>query len=889
MLRLVPWYLLCLSLLAQSPILPEARQFAAKVVAAPDAAARAILYQRLAPLTPPQVYLAINALADGEHRKGLHDRELEVGRIELEFARFTNDDAVLMQAYRDIGLAFEDMAQLDASTEAFLAALAVPEKYRPPARTAVIMSHLAAIEQRKTNHAEAVQWLEKALAAAPADDAELQAMFGYSLGQAYLNQGQFRKALDSLQRSLAISERNNNVRGIAYSTNAIGSVYYEQRDAEMAATFHRRSLEVKQKARMTRDLTSTLNNLALDYLLTNQTQEAQSAIDQAMRYIEPDSDNAAVAIYNTGYLLAGQGKVTAAIDKFRQSLTIARKLGSGDQELESLASIGRCQLESGDVEAGYTTLNEAVQRMAELGDTAHNLRIPIYYATALVRKNRLKEAEAGLLQAAAAFEENESRLVGGAREQALFVDGSVDPYRPLMDLYAAQGRTEEALAAAERGRAHVLLDALGGRGNSITGSMSAEEKKQERELARRLVAAGNQTRPNRGGPRRSSDPGTGARLDKARAEYRIFLADLFLRHPELSTQRGLPVTLTRERLAALVDGPHSALLEYVVGDSQSHLFVVRRNPSGALSLSVVPIKVERQQLAGRILKLHNAIEDRNLDYRDESRALYRLLLEPASAQLGGITSLVIVPDRSLWQLPFAALLRPNGHHLGDDVSLSFAPSLAALEAMKRLDREHGAGRRTLLALGNPEGLPDAEREVRAVEQIYGKSNSTVFVGAAATEEVFKSQAGNYDIIHTATHGVFNNRGPMYSLIELAKPKQPGGAEDGMLEAWELLGLKLHAELAVLSACESGRGQPGAEGLVGMTWALFVAGVPSVVASRWKVDSAATSEFMIAFHRELKRTGNKADSLRLAALHLKRNAAWRHPAYWSAFMLVGSSR
>ena len=52
-------------------------------------------------------------------------------------------------------------------------------------------------------------------------------------------------------------------------------------------------------------------------------------------------------------------------------------------------------------------------------------------------------------------------------------------------------------------------------------------------------------------------------------------------------------------------------------------------------------------------------------------------------------------------------------------------------------------------------------------------------------------------------------------------------EDGLLEAWELMQMDLKSELAVLSACDTGRGRVGsADDLVGMSWAFFVAGVPT---------------------------------------------------------------
>src|SRR5262249_60789222 len=110
-------------------------------------------------------------------------------------------------------------------------------------------------------------------------------------------------------------------------------------------------------------------------------------------------------------------------------------------------------------------------------------------------------------------------------------------------------------------------------------------------------------------------------------------------------------------------------------------------------------------------------------------------------------------------------------------------------------------------------------------------------------------------------------------------------------------LDLKADLAVLSACETARGRFGAgEGMIGLTWALFVAGVPNTVVSQWSVESASTRDLMLSFHRALnspvgagKANATKSEALRLAALKLMKNPATSHPFYWAGFVLVGAGR
>ena len=129
---------------------------------------------------------------------------------------------------------------------------------------------------------------------------------------------------------------------------------------------------------------------------------------------------------------------------------------------------------------------------------------------------------------------------------------------------------------------------------------------------------------------------------------------------------------------------------------------------------------------------------------------------------------------------------------------------------------------------------------------------------------------------------------MYSHLTLA---EGGPNDDGLLEAWELMQLDLKADLAVLSACETARGRIGAgEGMIGFSWAMFTAGVPSIVVSQWKVESAGTRDLMVNFHRSLigstKTKPGKTEALRQAALKLMRNPETSHPFYWAGFVLVG---
>src|SRR5262249_60886091 len=102
----------------------------------------------------------------------------------------------------------------------------------------------------------------------------------------------------------------------------------------------------------------------------------------------------------------------------------------------------------------------------------------------------------------------------------------------------------------------------------------------------------------------------------------------------------------------------------------------------------------------------------------------------------------------------------------------------------------------------------------------------------------KTEAGRYSVLHIAGHGIVNNTSPMYSQIVLSRADMSD--DDGILEAWEIMNLNLKADLAVLSACETARGRVrSGEGIIGLSWAFFVAGCPATVVSQWSVDGNST--------------------------------------------------
>jgi CHAT domain-containing protein len=406
--------------------------------------------------------------------------------------------------------------------------------------------------------------------------------------------------------------------------------------------------------------------------------------------------------------------------------------------------------------------------------------------------------------------------------------------------------------------------------------MSAEEAMKEQDLTTDLTILNAMLIAEKANPNPTRAKELTAQVQNARMELEAFQANLYATHPILKTQRAEITSIDAEKIGTLVD-PNSVILEYSVSKEQTFLFIW----TSEQNLNVIRIPIKQETLAELTKGYRQQLGKRDLRASQTGEKLYKILLHPAENYFRGKRKLIIVPDRELWELPFQALQQTNGQSVLERFSVSYASSLSVLYEMKK-QKQNVDAPAGLLALAS--SIPATEKEVQTLAQFYRKQESRVYTGRKAQERVLKKEAAAFDVIHVAAHGVLDNASPMYSYLKLANDEN----EDGLLEPREVMNLDLHTSLVVLSACETGGGKIGTgEGMIGFTWAFFVAGSPSTVASQWKVDSESTATLMSEFHRNLKvKKLSKSEALRQAALKLRENPEYRHPYYWAGFIVVG---
>jgi CHAT domain-containing protein len=729
------------------------------------------------------------------------------------------------------------------------------------------------------------------------EDPSVVALAASQLSGYYGDHGFLRLSLAYAELSRAAALASGNDLALSSAETNIGMLYDGLADNELAILHLTNALRASERAGYPDGVWGMLAQIARCYRELGNAKEFLRYSALALKPGAP-ADTAAVAEEDLVAYYLDAHDLARAEEHAKRALTLAEQFASDSRRImTALVNVARVQLARGRSEEVLAT----AQRIRDIRHDEGDFETRALAALALRRMHRNGEAVKVYQSIVNMTEEGRDLVAGDERQRRLFFATREAAYRDYADLLVEQGDVEGALAIADESKGRTLLDALSHRPRAIEERMTDADRKRERELVELVATARDAA---------TSAAGLEA-MRQARIELDSFRAELRTKYDPAAPPREA-ATLTPARLARLLPGRDVAFVEYVITGSRLHAFVIRRGTHGQTTVRVRSTSIERAKLERTVSRFARVLASRDLDYRADARRLHDLLLQPIARDLEGVRTIGVIADGVLWRLPFEALLDPRGRFAGERYATFYAPSLAVYARMSTA-AAHDPAQRSIRFVGiaNPKlprqadavisglranelvPLPDAEREVTRIAKLYGPSRSRIYVGAEAREEVVKEEKGSYDVIHFATHGVLDDTNPMYSHLLLAR--SPDGSDDGLLEAWEMMRLDLHADLAVLSACETARGRYDAgEGMIGMSWALFTAGCPSTIATEWKVDSAAAADLMVAFYKRwlASPAGTsfaKAAALQRARLDLLRDPRRRHPFYWAPYVLIGSGR
>ena len=846
----------------------------------------------------------LNEIAGTYYEMGNYAQSLKFYTSAQPIFKALGDKAGEAGALHSMGRVSDDMGQRRQALKYYNMALPLRRAARDRDGEATTLNNIGSVNSSLGQPSQALSFYNQSLALRRAmKDKAGEALALHNAGHLYHASGQRQQAMKVYSEARPLYAAVGDKVEEAVMLDHIGALHYEMDQPQEALKFHSQALPLFKAAQDAARESSTLSQIGHVHFSSGQLQEALSFYNRARTRFQTQYDqaNEAKTLNNLGEVYAAMGQAPQALKVFALALPLLR----------------------------------------EVGDTAGQARRLSNLAALAESQGRLAEAETHL-RAALQLSERSGASAGGPDEARVsFPESNLLPYYRTIDLLLKMSRPAEAFAWAEKARARALRDLMAHGMVEINSSATAAELKRERQLQQEVIQADS----DMGLQQRLLDEAAAEKMDtdshrqaltaaqkqlaQAERAAQTFADNLYTKYPDLAPRRaGRAVTL--DTLAQLLPAD-AALLEYVTltarGLDKTVLFCATLE-NGKAVVTTFPIAKPRRELVKLVEDFRGVCADprqdaKSQDYRSKARDLSALLIAPAAQQLSGKKRLLICPDASLWGLPFQALpaiadgsAAPDGDQLGGPLlierfEIAYASSATAAHAAAQLSAlKKAPPAKTLLALANPQydaapaaptsimtaarevftgrtsplpPLPRAQSEADALKDEF--PDAAVYSGAQAQEATAKRDAAQFRYLHFGASSPFNASAPLLSSIALALPA-PGSTEDGFLSAREIFDLKWNADLAVLSACDTGR---GGEGVVGLTWALCVAGAPAQVVTQWPMDDAGTAQLMKQFFANLKQGQLKGAALRAATLALLKDGQHGHPYYWAPFILIGDGR
>jgi CHAT domain-containing protein len=290
---------------------------------------------------------------------------------------------------------------------------------------------------------------------------------------------------------------------------------------------------------------------------------------------------------------------------------------------------------------------------------------------------------------------------------------------------------------------------------------------------------------------------------------------------------------------------------------------------------------------------------------EASSFLYGVLIQPVYSKIRG-KRLIIVPHNDLTLFPFEILISAEpGYNARPDykslqylvrefpISYAFSANLLQDQHNKR-KKAKGTGiflpdYSTYGKTGMQDPFPELKGAAREAKLVRKIAHGRLFGGTLANESNFKEKAGRFRILHIAAHSFLDDRNPLLSYLVMSAPDDT--VDDGKLHAFEIMQLKLNAQLVLLSGCNTGYGVLRKnEGLISLTRSFLYTGVRTVAYTLWPVADASGAEITGNLYKKLRQLDRLDDALRDSKLEFLENAdpVAAHPFYWAGYVVAGET-
>ena len=701
-----------------------------------------------------------------------------------------------------------------------------------------------------------------------------------NLGTVYASLSEYGKAETYQKNALVIRKEIGDKQGEAACYGNLGTVYHSRGEYGKAETYQKNALVIRKEIGDKKGEATCYGNLGTMYQSLGEYGKAETYQKNALviRKEIGDKQGEAACYGNLGTVYHSLGEYGNSETYQKNALVIRKEIGEKQGEAASYINLGSlfCSLgkyaEAKDFHERALALSREI-RYVELEASAHlNLAYDVISEGNVSLQD---DVFSNLLACIHMCEKMRSFLGRHDQFKINFLDKHNLSYQLLSAMYCHYlGDAKEALCVLELGRGRALADL-------ISAQYSAQQKISVNPLSwpdiERIVKKEN---------------------DCNCLYISYFCEDIFLwvlegNKPTLfrkvnvnecfvqkGMERNVQEVFSEKTFRTFNVLPHDQ--EHYEDRSLSFLKAVD---------STHETSTEESSPAFRPVETE---EEENLQPVPTLAECYQMIIAPVANFLDE-PEIVIVPDRALYKVPFAALKDESEKHLSQNYRIRIVPSLSTLGLIQDSPADYHSQTGALIvgdpdvgdvlykgSLENPCRLPAARKEAEMIAELLG---AEPLLEERATKQVVLQKIPSVGLIHFAAHG-HAERGE----IALA-PQRPTNAtpceKDYLLTMDDISQVQLRAKLVVLSCCHSAQGHIKAEGVVGIARAFLGSGARSVLVALWAIPDKATEQLMIRFYQHLVRGESASESLHQAMKWMRSNG-YADLENWAPFMLIGDN-
>ncbi len=826
--------------------------------------------------------------------------------------QYNPDDGNLGTSYLNLGVEYYFRGYLGLTEEYWNKALAFYlDKGEGMAQDqAMAYSNLSVIHNYRGDFEKSINFNENAMAIlhkTVGKDHPDMIFKHFNLAETYLSTGNLEEAERHALRALEISQmvHQGDHIDVGSAHDVLASVYVQQKAYPQARAELQIALDMFDRLYPKRANQDTFGALAELAGLLRKQQDYEGAIkiheeihELGVELHGPHAPSVGVNLGNLAYCLLQLNQVDSALQYYQEALTLLNE-DFEPQGLTDNPSLDQIYIEYGSL----FLLNEKAKAFRRLYQDAGSEQYlnhswdTYQIALRLMAKMRRNFSYENSKQA---LNQEFQTVFEGALEVA-YAQYQKNPQSTLF---------ERAFNLAEQSKAVSLLESFkDSQAKEFTG-MPVDLVNLEREVAAEFTYAKQKVASLR--YNQDADPAEFSKWQMRQLELsermdslKNYMEQRFPRYFQLKYDQ-TPISIDQVQNDLLKDD--QAIVEYFLGDSALFIF------------TITPQEIDfhrsdrRADLSELINGLRQVIADKGQksEFQKYAHELFNILIDPIGLDLEE-KQLIIIPDGELQLVPFDLLIENTNQGKGwNDLpylfskhQTSYAYSTKILKQNQDLKTKF---RGEFLAFapnfndtntqapvlaaadivrGSLVELKGALQEILAIKRYLP---GAVLQASEATESRFKSDAAKYGILHLATHAIVDDVNPMNS--KLLFTASGDSIDDGDLHVWELYNMNLNAQMAVLSACNTGYGKlQRGEGVLSLGRAFSYAGCPSIVMSLWPAQDQSTAQIMDNFYRNLANGETKDYALKLAKQQYLQQTEdlFTHPFYWAGFVVQGDTQ